>query len=265
MLAMIAVAAAAVSVPLLRARAARPDPTGEIVRSQFVEAETDPQAARRLLAEAPSIAAPEQRSLGRGARFTLVGSLLFILVLGTVGLYLAVGAPELAGAPSSPAPTATGGGPDLTAELEQRALSAPGDATSWNRLGVAYVGANRFSDAAMVFARAATLDPNTSSYPSAEGEAMTQAAQGQVTPGARAAFRAALTADPSDPRARYYLALAKDQAGDHKGAMDDWVTLIRGAPTGAPWLPEVRAYVERAAKRDGGNLETRLRVQSGNQ
>lgn len=265
LLAMVAVAGLAVCVPLLRNARTRADPTAVVIRGQFAEAEATPDAARRLLAEAPDEGARIERTLGRGWRFILVGALLFILVLGTVGIYVAIGAPELAGAPPARAPATTDQRPDLTAELEQRVLSAPGDASSWNRLGIAYSGANRFAGAAMVFARASRLDPAAAAYPSAEGEALTQAARGQVTPGARAAFRDALAADPSDPRARYYLALAKDQAGDHKGAMDDWVTLIRSAPAGAPWLPEVRAYVERAAKRDGENLETRLRVRSGNQ
>ena len=254
MLAMIAIAAAAVSLPLLRTGSRRADPTAEVVRRQYVEAEPAPDAARRLLAEAPGAEALRERPMGRLGRFILIGTLLAVLVLGTVGVYVMVGAPELADAPPSPAP-AVGLRPDLTAELEQRVLSAPDDASSWSRLGVAYAGADRFSDAAMVFARAARLDPATAAYPSAEGEAMTQAAKGQVTPGARAAFRAALAADPSDARARYYLALAKDQAGDHKGAMEDWSVLIKSAPPDAPWLPQVRAFVARSA----------ARVQSGNQ
>ena len=246
MLAMITVAAAAVTAPLLRDVRRRADPTAEVVRRQFVEADGAPDAARRLLAEG-SRPAPAERSLGRGGRFLLVGALLFIFVIGTVGLYVAVGAPELASAPSNPAPPQAGKGPDLTAELEQRVLSAPADASSWNRLGVAYLGASRYSDAAMVFARAARLDPAVAAYPSAEGEALTEAAGGRVDPAARAAFRTALSADPSDPRARYYLALAKDQAGQHERALADWNTLIRSAPPGAPWLPQVRALVARSA------------------
>ena len=251
MLAMIAVAAAAVTVPLLRSRGPRADPTAEVIRDQFTEAEPNAEAARRLLADAPSSETTRARTFGRGARYGLVALLLVVLLLGTVGLYISVGSPQLANAPSAPAPAAAR--PDLTAELEQRVLSAPADASSWNRLGAAYAGASRFADAAMVFARASRLDPATAAYPSAEGEALTQAAKGQVTPGARSAFRAALTADPSDPRARYYLALARDQAGDHEGALVDWNTLIASAPPGAPWLPQVRAYVARATAGRSGD------------
>jgi cytochrome c-type biogenesis protein CcmH len=251
MLAMIAVAATVVSVPLLRNQETRrADPTAAVVRSQFAEAEPAPEAARRLLAEAP-VAEARTRTLGRGGRYALTAAIVAVFVVGTFGIYILVGQPELAG-PPPPSPVAAPR-PDLTAELEQRALSAPGDATSWNRLGLAYQNADRFADAALVFARAATLDPNAAAYPSAEGEALTQAANGKVTTGAREAFRAALTIEPSDPRARFYLALAKDQAGDHAGAQRDWASLIQSAPADAPWLPQVRASI------------ARLRVRSGNQ
>ncbi len=249
-LVMVAVAAAVVSFPLLRKRETRrADPTAAVVRRQFVEAEAAPEAARRLLAEAPS-ETTRTRTLGRGGRYTLTAALVVLLLVGTVGLYVAVGQPELAGATPT-APVVAAAKPDLTAELEQRALSAPDDATSWNRLGLAYQKAGRFADAALVFARAAKLDPQIAAYPSAEGEALTQAANGQVTTGAREAFRAALTLEPSDPRARYYLALAKDQAGDHAGARRDWAVLIRTAPSDAPWLPQVRAQVARLTVRSG--------------
>jgi cytochrome c-type biogenesis protein CcmH len=241
MLAMIAVAATVVSVPLLRNQETRrADPTAAVVRSQFAEAEPAPEAARRLLAEAP-VAEARTRTLGRGGRYAMTAAIVAVFVVGTFGIYILVGQPELAG-PPPPSPVAAPR-PDLTAELEQRALSAPGDATSWNRLGLAYQNADRFADAALVFARAATLDPNAAAYPSAEGEALTQAANGKVTTGAREAFRAA----------RFYLALAKDQAGDHAGAQRDWASLIQSAPADAPWLPQVRASI------------ARLRVRSGNQ
>ena len=250
MLVMIAVAGAAVSFPLLRKReTGRADPTTAVVRRQFAEGESAPEASRRLLAEA----LPEKAKagvLGRGGRYGLSAALLVLLVVGTVELYVMVGQPELAGSTPPPGPVA-GGQPDLTTALEQRALSAPGDAVSWNRLGLAYQKADRFADAAMVFARAARLDAQVAAYPSAEGEALTQAANGQVTTGAREAFRAALTLEPSDPRARYYLALAKDQAGDHAGARRDWRVLIESAPADAPWLPQVRAQVARLSARNG--------------
>lgn len=94
---------------------------------------------------------------------------------------------------------------------------------------------------------------------SAQGEAMVEAANGQVTPAARAVFEDVLKLDPTDARARFYLALAKDQAGDTAAAMDAWVALINDAPPGAAWVPEVRAIVERRAAQEGIDLSQRLK------
>lgn len=97
-------------------------------------------------------------------------------------------------------------------------------------------------------------------YLAAKGEALVRAAGGTVTPEALADFDRALRADPTNPRARFYLALAQDQAGDREGAMAAWIALLNDAPPGAPWAPDVRAAVERRAAEQGVNLEGRLKA-----
>jgi cytochrome c-type biogenesis protein CcmH len=134
----------------------------------------------------------------------------------------------------------------------------PNNAEGWRMLGWSYLQTNRNAEAAVAYGRAAALDPHNAEYLSAQGEATVLAAQGQVTPEAEAAFRKAVAVDPADPRARYYLAMAKDQRGDAKGAMDDWIALIRTAPADAPWVPEVRAFVEKVAHARGQDLSGRL-------
>ena len=71
-------------------------------------------------------------------------------------------------------------------------------------------------------------------------------------------FRRAQAADPADPRARYFLAMFKDQQGDHKGAMADWIALLKSAAPDAPWATEVRRYVENKAKEQGIDISARL-------
>ncbi|MGZ6020210.1 MAG: tetratricopeptide repeat protein, partial [Phenylobacterium sp.] len=78
------------------------------------------------------------------------------------------------------------------------------------------------------------------------------------TPAAEAVFGKAVSLDPADPRARYYLAIAKDQKGDAKGAMDDWIALLKSAPPDAPWAPEVRTFVEKVAQERHVDLTGRL-------
>jgi hypothetical protein len=55
----------------------------------------------------------------------------------------------------------------------------------------------RAADAATAYARAVALDPKNANYASAEGEALTESAGGQVTPAALGAFHRALAADGS--------------------------------------------------------------------
>jgi cytochrome c-type biogenesis protein CcmH len=52
--------------------------------------------------------------------------------------------------------------------------------------------------------------------------------------------------------------MAKDQAGDHKGAMADWITLIKSAPPGAEWAPQVRGFVEKLAADRGMDIRAQL-------
>ena len=65
------------------------------------------------------------------------------------------------------------------------------------------------------------------------GEALVMQAQGVVTPAAKQAFAAALTADRGFPIARYYLALADAQAGDAKAAIAAWMGLAAELPDNA--------------------------------
>ena len=43
-------------------------------------------------------------------------------------------------------------------------------------------------------------------------------------------FAASLELQPGNPRARFYLATIKDLRGDHRGAVDDLIALLRDPP-----------------------------------
>lgn len=226
-----------------------------------------PLARRR---DAAASVDPLARPLGERARLALgLGVGAAVAVLGA-GIYLLVGRPDLARVWAAPPPAAAGGQsqPDLASlvpRLEAKMKASPGDPRGWRLLGWSYMRLGRYAEAADAYGRAGGLDPTSPEYPSARGEALAQAAGGQVTPAAREAFRAALARDGDDPRARYYLAMARDQDGDHAGAMADWVALIRSAPPGAPWLPDVRALVTKIARQRGEDITARLPPASAEQ
>ena len=279
---MVALAAVGLAIPLIRrhddARRAR-GTVVEVLKAQLGEIEA--QAAtgalpgaeaealktdvkRRVLAEGRE-AEPPARPLSERTLLVLALGLVAVVVLAATGLYLKIGQPNApAGAPAQiaeanlPPGHPNGEVAGMIAQLETRMKQSPGDPEGWRMLGWSYLQVGRNADAAQAYGRAAALDPHNGEYLSAQGEATVLAAQGQVTPAAEEIFRKAVSLDAGDPRARYYLAIAKDQKGDAKGAMDDWIALLKSAPPGAPWAPEVRSFVEKVAQERHVDLTGRL-------
>jgi len=277
---MVAVAAVGIAVPFVRGKRARRlrNPEGDVLARQLAEIDGGGAAAesqrveviRRFLSETPAEDGPARPLAGRALRGWAVG-LAAIVAIGATLLYVAIGRPDLAASPPGGARQIAAGdaaAPDgrvaaLVAQLEARMRQTPNDPQGWRLLGWSYMQTGRYADAANAYGRASALDPANADYPSAQGEALVRAAGGQVTPQAQDAFALALKRDPADPRARYFLAAAKDQAGDHAGAMDDWIALLKSAPPGAPWVAEVRAFVVRIAAARGQDIAARLPASPG--
>lgn len=81
-----------------------------------------------------------------------------------------------------------------------------------------------------------------------QGEALVTAAEGRVTAEAAQAFGRALDIDASDPKAQYYLALAKAQEGDLPAAIVAWQKLLSQAPPQAAWRRSVEMSIAEAAR-----------------
>lgn len=270
---MTVLAAVGLAIPLVRRRDAAAAERADaltVLKEQLGEIEA--QAASGVIAEAEAEALKgdlKRRVLAEGRRPEgtappLTERTLLIVALSVVGsvtlagtgLYLAIGRPDVAAKPALPAAARADGAPAdhpqgdvgaMIAMLEQQMAQRPDNAEGWRMLGWSYLQTGRNAEAAVAYGKAVALDPDNAEYLSAQGEATVLAQDGQVTPAAQALFRRAVAADPTDPRARYYLAVAKDQAGDHDGAMNDWIALLRSAPPDAPWAMEVRDFVEKIA------------------
>jgi cytochrome c-type biogenesis protein CcmH len=286
---MTVLAAVGLAIPLVRradaARAARAD-AATVLKAQLGELEAQaatgaleaPEAEalktdlkRRLLAEGRRPDG-EARPLPERALLVVALGVVALVTLAGTGLYLKMGRPDVPAAPALNGAAAPGGGmaggadanhpagdvAAMIAQLEQQMQREPGNPEGWRMLGWSYLQTGRNAEAAAAYGKAAALQPGNADYLSAQGEATVLAADGAVTPPAQDIFRRALAADPQDPRARYYLAVAKDQAGDQAGAMNDWIALLRSAPPDAPWAGEVRAFVEKVAAERGVDLSGRL-------
>jgi len=281
---MVAVAVAGLTMSLARRTGASNvrDTTLSILKAQL--ADIDAQSAsgalpeheanalakevkRRILAEGRE-SEPPPRPIPAPQLVWVALSVAAVVAFSATGLYATIGRPDLAASAAGSAMLAEGQGvpvphpvgdvATMIAQLEARMSTAPDDAEGWRMLGWSYLETGRAAEAANAYGRAASLDPANAEYRSAEGDALVHAAGGEVTPAARVAFRAALAIDPADPRARYFLAVFKDQQGDAAGAMDDWIALINDAPPGAPWAIEIRDFVEALARERGQDISDRL-------
>lgn len=135
--------------------------------------------------------------------------------------------------------------PSGLAALEARVAENPADVAAWQQLGFLHFDEGRFADAERAYARAAELDPGNAVLWSSLGEARVMASARDPMPAAAVeAFDRAVALDPNDPRARYFLAVKKDLAGDHAGAIDDWLALYASTPPGAPWEADLRRTIE---------------------
>jgi cytochrome c-type biogenesis protein CcmH len=108
-----------------------------------------------------------------------------------------------------------------------------------------YARMGRFDDAAMAWRRVAAGEGDMPEVQENLGEMQVAANDGIVDAEAAAAFEAAIAADPTRVKARFYRALSHAQAGRRQEALADYDEIIRLSPPDAPWLDTVRA--DRAA------------------
>jgi len=146
----------------------------------------------------------------------------------------------------------------MAASLRERLNTDPDNDRGWFMLGLTYRGGERFAEAAQAFRRAAELNPRNADYAGYLGEALILGSNGDPPPEAERLFRRALQLQPGNPQARYYLATLKDLGGDHRGAVADLIALLREAPPGAPWEPQVRDAVTAIAGQHHIDLAGRL-------
>jgi cytochrome c-type biogenesis protein CcmH len=290
-----ALAAAALVVPLVRRYdrpANAPSAAREVYRDQIAEIDVQErngsvspteaealrtEAKRRLLAE-DRFAEKPSRPLGGAALSRAAFVIAGLVALGSTLLYSKLGAPgvtSVAGAETGAqaAPSAAAGGADgsaaqqasiegMVGKLEERLKANPDDADGWRMLGLSRYSLQQYPAAAAAYAKAVALKPESGELQSAYGETLVLEAKGTVTPAAKSAFQRAVAADPTDPRARYFLGLARDQAGDRKGAIADWITIYNGAPAGAPWAPGLREVIVAAAGKAGVDIAGKLKPAS---
>lgn len=144
--------------------------------------------------------------------------------------------------------------------LQEALRRDPDNHQAWFELGQLYRQFERFADAAGAFRRAMELQPNNSSYNNYLGEMLVfTATRGhQPLTEAERYFRHALELEPGNAMSRFYLATIKNDRGDHRGAVDDLIALLRDPPRGEPLPPQVRESVIALARENRIDITGRL-------
>src|SRR5439155_1244560 len=209
------------------------------------------EIARRILALKPA-----ESEAGAGSTPLVVATVAILLLpLAAWSLYWQLGSPALPDQPfaeRAAAQSAAGNAPHVDISEAVERLGAhlkerPDDLNGWLLLARSELSLGHYQNAADAYRHAADLSGQRADISGDWGEALVLAAGGTVTPAARAAFEAGLNDPESAPRSRYYLALARLQQGDAKGALAAWVDLAAAAPADAEWLPLVRQRIVQAA------------------
>jgi cytochrome c-type biogenesis protein CcmH len=148
---------------------------------------------------------------------------------------------------------------EMTARLVERLNRSPNDPEGWRMLGWSYFNTDRFAQSAAAFAKAIEFDPANADFRSSRGEALVRAADGLVTDEARAVFEQVLWLDAKDPRARFFIGLAKEQTGNKLAALDDWVAILNETDSSDTWVSDLVQRVTELGQETGVDVSARLR------
>jgi cytochrome c-type biogenesis protein CcmH len=236
----------------------RDEKAGQISAQDAANAKTEVQ--RRMIATAKAQDIQARRLSPMAQNALVFGTGLFV-ALGAVYLYSLLGRPDIAmnpGAPGTPVAAASSAVDTVDGKivaLEQRMAENP---KGWRMLGWAYFNTAKYDKSVAAYGKALALAPDELEVKSAYAEAQVMAANNVVTPAARTIFEEVLKVSPKDERARFYMSLALEQAGDFAGSLDSWLSLYADAPADAGWLEDVRRHAGDLAKKLGKDISAQL-------
>ncbi len=218
-------------------------------RARGLIGETEAEAARIEIARRLLAADEKARAAGRAqttgsaakAAILIVGAALPVLSL---GLYLTYGSPRLPDQPLAARlqdPANEQNIEALVARVEARLRAHPDEGEGWEAIAPIYLRWGRYNEAVEAYARAVALLGPSAKRLSGQGQAIVLANDGLVTPQARQALEEALKRDETLIEPRILIAIAKEQDGQFKEAVEDWRTLLANAKDDEPW----RAMVEK--------------------
>lgn len=201
------------------------------------------ETARRLF-KAVDDRRPVQ-SAQRSGRWLKHGIVAFLPLL-SIALYISLGSPDLHSRPL--AARLAEPGEDLAIlvkKMEDHLAGHPEDGRAWDVIAPVYLRMGRVDDATKAYRTAIRLDG--ANVPRLEGlsETLMATSTNIVTAEVLDELKQILTIEPNNPRARFYIALSQEQAGQPDQARSAFEALAKQSPADAPWLPLVNEHIAR--------------------
>jgi cytochrome c-type biogenesis protein CcmH len=180
-------------------------------------------------------------------------------------LYLLTGSPEKPDMPLEARLANPGNNMSLLiAKAERHLAENPEDGAGWDILAPIYFRTMRLGDAELAYRNAIRIQGPSSDRLIGLGETLVAANDGIVTEDARSAFEEGLRLDATNPRARFYVGLAYEQAGRKQEALAAFEGLVKDSRSDSPWLPLVNEHIA-ALKQDNGPTVDRAQTQTQGQ
>lgn len=148
----------------------------------------------------------------------------------------------------------------LAAVLRHDATTCGGIADYWNHLGGADQAAGDYHAAIADYETARSIAPSAFTRWTALGEARTFFAKGDGDPEARRDFEMALTQDPGDAAAHYFLGRQALQAGQYDDARAQFRASLALKADNADWAGEVNAELRMVDDRQAADQAATARI-----
>jgi cytochrome c-type biogenesis protein CcmH len=254
-----AAVAIALLYPLSRRRDQHPDKAQEVevYRDQMKELERDEaqglispveagyaraEIGRRLLAAASTAEARQSAGASRGG----ASAAAVVILPPAIGLclYIMMGNPGLPDQPLEARLADPGTNVGLLiAKVERHLAQDPNDGAGWEVVAPVYLRSMRVADAQNAYRNAIRLLGPSSERLSGLGEALMAANDGIVTNEAREAFEQAVKLEADNTRARFYVGIGLEQAGQRDEAKAAFEEIARLSPPDAPWMDLVNEHI----------------------
>jgi cytochrome c-type biogenesis protein CcmH len=203
------------------------------------ELDSDDYQARRAKLEA---AIGDEKNASGGPQWALIAGLALAIPLATWLLYQAVGEPEGIDLEDSQVEQIRGVLRELAREVERN----PDNVDNWVRLGLSYKDLAEHSSAEHALRRALYIDPNNPFIQVELAETLLFSSDGARLPEAsRLLLENAVARDPGNQKGLWLLGMGDFQAGDYRGALENWQRLDAALEPGSV-QNSVRQQIQRA-------------------